>query len=102
MTVCGVVCESECSAFGDSCKGCRQLDGRVSWVPDIGETTCPIFTYVKESNYTSCGVCSKKPCDIWLIETKKTSVTEQEFFKDINSRLNNLRKSNSCILTKNT
>ncbi len=97
MTVCGVVCETDCSAFGENCKGCNQLKGKVSWAPEIGKEICPIYTCVEKKGFKSCGECSNRPCDIWLKETKNPSIPEEDFFKDINSRLNNLRKANTCF-----
>jgi len=90
MTVCGVICETECSAFGKECKGCNQLKGKPAWVSFIGKETCPIYICVAEKGFKSCGECDKKPCDIWLIETKNPSISEEAFMKDINSRLKNL------------
>jgi hypothetical protein len=92
MTVCGVICEKECKAFEKECKGCNELAGKVAWAPEIGKETCPIYTCVQGKGLTSCGSCDKRPCDIWLIETKNPSVSEEAFLNDINSRLRNLKK----------
>lgn len=95
ISVCGVICEKECHAFGTECEGCNQLKGKVSWTKFIGKETCPIYTCVKQKNYANCGACPDLPCKIMLIDTKHPDKTNEEYEKDINSRMMNLKYVNS-------
>ena len=90
ISVCGVICEKDCRAYKNNCKGCIELNGKVSWTKFLSKETCPIYKCVKDNKFVSCGQCDKRPCDIWLIETKNPSVSDTEFMKDIKNRLENL------------
>ncbi len=92
ISVCGVICKTDCCSFGKSCKGCNKLNGKVSWVEFIGKSVCPIYQCAEDKKISSCGLCEKRPCDIWLIETRNPSVSEEVFMEDIRSRLSNLNK----------
>jgi hypothetical protein len=76
-------------AYGTECSGCNELEGKVSWAGFYGSKLCPIFACVKDKKLFSCSECGLAPCKVWL-DTRNPDATDEEFTKDINSRLANL------------
>ena len=67
ISCCGSDC-STCYCFGNMCKGCNAVCGKVFHAPEGKE--CPIYYCCKiENGYESCGECDKLPCDLILILT---------------------------------
>ncbi|MCD6180961.1 MAG: DUF3795 domain-containing protein [Candidatus Cloacimonetes bacterium] len=93
MAVCGVICAQDCHAFGTECTGCIALDGKVSWAKLLGKNRCPIVTCAREKGLISCGKCPHVPCDIWMVETKNPSISDEAFAEDIARRLKNLKEA---------
>lgn len=90
MSVCGVYCDRECRAFGSDCTGCNELQGRVSWAKFLGKKVCPIFACVQAKGIDTCGDCSEVPCEIWLVETRNPSMTDEAYAEDLTNRMKNL------------
>lgn len=93
LSVCGVNCSTGCKAFKVECTGCNELQGKVSWAVFYGRERCPIFDCALEKGLISCGDCGLAPCKIWY-DTRNPDISDEEFDKDINSRLANLNKRN--------
>jgi Protein of unknown function (DUF3795) len=91
ITVCGVYCEKECRAFGNECSGCHQLQGKVSWTKFIGKTVCPIYECVESKGYSNCLDCNELPCSTWLVETKNPDMSDEDYAKHLQDRINNLK-----------
>ncbi len=89
MSRCGVVCTTDCHAFGIECEGCVILQGRVSWAEFYGRDDCPIHACAVEKGFEHCGQCGKAPCRLWYA-TRNPDATDAEFAADLASRLNNL------------
>jgi len=90
LSVCGVRCSTDCKAFGLECPGCVQLEGRVSWARFYNREKCPIYECVMENKFNTCADCCKAPCQVWL-DTRNPDASDEEFKKDIVSRLKNLK-----------
>lgn len=97
ISVCGIYCETECKAFGDECKGCNQLQGKVAWTKFIGKSICPIYACVKDNEIANCGFCPDLPCQIMLVETKEPDKSDEQYAKDIKQRIENLKRENNLI-----
>lgn len=89
ITCCGADC-SECGCYGNICKGCNELCGKVFHAPK--GKACPIYRCaVNRKHLTSCAKCEELPCTIWR-ETKDPQLTDEEFETDIQNRIRNLRE----------
>jgi len=86
---CGVICKTDCKAYGSECEGCLELAGKVPWAPFYNSDTCPIYACVTKKGYRTCAKCGKAPCAIWLA-TRNPEISDAEFDADINNRLKNL------------
>jgi hypothetical protein len=86
---CGVICETDCKAYGTECKGCLELSGKIPWAVFYGTGTCPIYSCVQEMKFSSCAECDKAPCSVWFA-TRNPDISDEEFMADINNRLRNL------------
>jgi len=93
-SVCGVLCNEECHAFGKECAGCNVIKGKVSWAKYLGKDICPIYQCIENRGLNNCGECSDMPCDIWMIETKNPEVTIADYEADLKQRMRNLRTLN--------
>jgi len=92
ISICGVYCQEECTAYPDECMGCNQIEGKVSWAKFYGKIVCPIYKCVQKNEYETCLACVKLPCKIWY-ETRNPELSDEEFKKEIAWRKDNLRKS---------
>ncbi len=88
MSICGTDC-SACGFFKTACQGCNQSKGSVFYMEG---GRCPIYhCCTEENNRHSCASCEKVPCDIWM-QQRDPSYSDEEFQKNIEGRLSNLRK----------
>ena len=89
ISCCGTDC-SKCGCFGNMCKGCSASFGKVFHAPD-GQA-CPIYEcVVNQKDMKGCGECEHIPCDIWR-KTKDPAFTEEEFERNIQERVDRLKK----------
>jgi hypothetical protein len=89
ISKCGVICATDCLAFGKECEGCNELAGRVSWAEYYGQSHCPIYLCVVSKGLNTCGECGLAPCQIWY-DTRNPDASDDEFAADLASRLRNL------------
>ena len=88
LSCCGTDC-STCRCYGSMCKGCNESLGMVFHAPE-GQA-CRIYECsINQKKYKGCGECAKVPCDIWKKE-RDTSMSDEEFEKNINERVGRLR-----------
>ncbi len=90
MSTCGVICSTDCLAFGTECEGCNELQGKVSWAVFYGKEHCPIYICARGKDYLSCAECGKAPCQVWL-DTRNPDASDEEFTADLENRLKNLK-----------
>lgn len=90
MSVCGVVCSTDCKAYGTECEGCNELQGKVSWAVFYNKEHCPIYICVREKGLVSCADCGLAPCKVWL-DTRNPEASDEEFAADLANRLQNLK-----------
>lgn len=89
LSCCGTDC-SKCGYLGNLCKGCNACKGKVFHAPE-GEA-CPIYECaINQKGLRGCGVCEHVPCEIWR-KTKDPSMTEKEFERSIQERVDRLKK----------
>ncbi|HCD41785.1 MAG TPA: hypothetical protein DEQ54_04075 [Firmicutes bacterium] len=60
----GLMCET-CYAFPKDCPGCDNIEGKPSWVSDIGKSVCELYQCARDRGLTSCGGCAALPCRQW-------------------------------------
>lgn len=85
LSPCGVNCE-ECSAYEKTCKGCREIAGRVWWAEYISTDICPIYKCcVNGNNSFDCGKCKQLPCKLYF-DLKDPAITDEEHLVSINAR----------------
>lgn len=88
ISCCGSDC-STCYCYGEMCKGCNAVCGKVFHAPDGKE--CPIYYCCRIQNgFRSCGECDKLPCDL-ILGTRDPSMSEEEFMKNVDERVKRLR-----------
>lgn len=88
ISCCGLDC-STCYCFGEMCKGCNALCGKVFHVPD--GKACVIYHCCKTQNgYDSCKECDKLPCDL-ILGTRDPNMSEEEFMKSVDERVKRLK-----------
>lgn len=90
MSRCGVICATDCHAFGAECEGCVALAGRVSWAAFLDRDDCPIYACAAGKGLSDCGQCGSAPCQLWY-DTRNPDASDEEFAADITSRVANLR-----------
>lgn len=76
------------------CKGCQAEEGKVFWTKLFDMPSCAIYLCAKEKGFTSCGDCQKRPCSLWT-STREPNVSDEDFEKQIEDRLNNLISNNN-------
>ena len=89
ISKCGVICASDCRAFGTECAGCNELEGRVSWAEFYGSSHCPIYACAVKKGFETCAECGSAPCEIWY-STRNPDASDEAFAADLASRLRNL------------
>lgn len=88
ISCCGMDC-SCCDLLGNMCAGCNNSFGKVFHAPKGQE--CPIYHCSRIKNeFKSCGECEKLPCDI-ILKTRDPNLTEEEFLKTVEDRVNRLK-----------
>ena len=88
ISCCGSDCGA-CYCYGNMCKGCSALCGKVFHAPD--GKACPIYECCRIQNgFHSCGECEKLPCDL-ILGTRDPSLSEEAFMKTVDERVNRLR-----------
>ena len=90
ISVCGVICHTDCKAYEVECDGCNEVSGKVSWAAFYNLEHCPIYSCVQNKQLGSCADCGAAPCDTWL-STRGPSMSDEAFAADINNRLTNLK-----------
>lgn len=90
LSVCGVRC-NECAYYGDSCKGCGAIEGKVFWTCYVGCDVCPTYSCcASQKQLKHCGECAQLPCRLYFDE-KDPAHTDEEFLMGIEDRIKNLR-----------
>ena len=88
ISCCGADCGA-CYWYGNRCKGCNAVCGKVFHAPDGKE--CPIYECCRIQNgFHSCGECEKLPCDL-ILGTRDPKLSEEEFMMTVNERIRRLR-----------
>lgn len=88
MSCCGTEC-FKCGCYGTMCQSCNELQGKVFHAPE--GKACPIYECaVQKKKLVNCAECDELPCRIWR-ETKDPQFSEEEFQKNTEDRINNLR-----------
>lgn len=89
ISCCGTDCSS-CNLYGNMCIGCNEARGKVFHAPEGKE--CPIYYCSRVKNgLDSCGECDKLPCEA-ILGTRDPSLTEEEFLKTVEDRVNRLKE----------
>ena len=88
ISICGINCQ-ECNFLGKECNGCRQEKGIIFWSkPDV----CPLYQCcINEKKLNNCGLCKELPCGEYF-KVRDPSLSDDEFKKGIEIRVNNLKK----------
>lgn len=95
LSCCGTDCLA-CGCYGNLCKGCNELNGKVFHAPQ-GEA-CPIYRCaVQKRKLATCGDCDALPCPIWNA-TRDPSLSPDEFEESIRQRVQNLRETGVSTL----
>ena len=89
ISCCGMDCGA-CTYLGKMCKGCNVSAGKVFHAPN-GQA-CPIYECcINKNDRKNCGICGNVPCEIWR-KTKDPSFSDEEFERNIQERVNRLKK----------
>jgi len=88
LSVCGLDC-SECDFHQTLCAGCREVEGKPFWI-EIG---CELFSCSLEKNFNNSGDCLELPCEMF-IELKDPNISDEEHLKEIENRVNRLKRIN--------
>ncbi len=88
LSVCGLVC-SECVLYPNECAGCREAEGKPSWVE--GEKVCELYSCCADRNFNSCGDCLDLPCTSF-VELKDPSLSDEEHLRGVDRRVERLKK----------
>ena len=88
ISCCGSDCAS-CNCYGELCRGCNAVCGKVFHAPEGKE--CPIYACCRVQNgFHSCGECEKLPCDL-IMGTRDPSFSDEEFRKNVAERVKRLK-----------
>ena len=88
ISCCGSDC-STCYCYGDVCKGCNEICGKVFHMP-AGEE-CPIYICCRVQNgYYSCSECEKLPCGL-IYDTRDPGMSDEEFKRNVSDRVDRLK-----------
>lgn len=89
FSCCGTECDA-CDFYQKECSGCNECQGKVFYAPK--GKACPIYTCsVQKHYYVTCGGCEQLPCAIWKA-TRDPQLSEEEFEKSIQDRVQNLKE----------
>lgn len=87
---CGARCV-ECAAFPKTCKGCRKIKGKVSWLQYTNDTICPIWQCCKERQRENCDGCPELPCARFMKDPSLSDEENQANLKKMMDNLSNTR-----------
>jgi hypothetical protein len=91
INTCGVDCKNDCELYDTECTGCNKLHGKVFWTVYYNMDVCPIYNCAVKRELETCGKCGEIPCKTWF-DTRDPSLSDEEFNRQIESRLKNLGK----------
>ncbi len=92
ISCCGTFCE-KCPQYQQPCPGCIKLQGKPSWITEVGLNCCPFYACcVVDKKLLNCGQCSSAPCQLFY-DTKDPSLSNEEFQNDLADRIAKLRVS---------
>lgn len=97
LSSCGLLCET-CYAFPKDCPGCDKLEGKPSWVSDIGKSVCELYQCARDRGITSCGGCAVLPCR-QFVELRDPSLSVEEHLGHVNKRAEKLKKAYPSALS---
>lgn len=88
LSCCGTDCTT-CGCYGESCKGCNDMCGKVFHAP--AGKACPIYECsVQKHKFVNCAECEQIPCSIWHA-TRDPQLSDAEFEASIAERTANLQ-----------
>jgi hypothetical protein len=96
LSSCGLLCET-CYAFPTDCPGCDKLEGKPSWLSDIGKSVCELYQCARDRGITSCGGCAVLPCR-QFVELLDPSLSVEEHLGHVNKRVEKLKKAHPSAL----
>jgi len=65
ISPCGADCAA-CEKYPNTCKGCREIEGKVWFLVYTGQTVCDIYDCCVNSHaFSHCGKCPKFPCPLF-------------------------------------
>lgn len=86
---CGAIC-AECRLFPATCKGCRQIKGKVFWLQYTGETCCAIYACCLNRKFVNCAGCEQLPCTRYK---KDPTISEEQNAENLRMMLQNLKNA---------
>ena len=88
ISCCGADCAG-CYCYGEMCRGCNAVCGRVFHAPEGKE--CPIYDCCRlQKSFSSCGECGKLPCEL-ILGTRDPSLSAEEFMQTVSDRVKRLK-----------
>ena len=88
ISCCGADCSS-CYCYGNICKGCNAVCGKVFHVPEGKE--CPVYVCCRiREGYYSCVECEKLPCEL-ILATRDPKMSDEEFEQNVADRVKRLK-----------
>jgi len=92
ISSCGMLCE-ECPQYQQPCPGCEKLQGKPSWIAEIGLDCCPFYSCcVLNKKFLHCGKCAEMPCQLFY-DAKDPSLSDEAFQNDLADRIAKLKAS---------
>ncbi len=90
IACCGTLCD-ECPQYRQSCLGCEKLQGKPSWIAEVGLDCCRFYSCcVLNKKLLNCGQCSALPCQLFY-DTKDPSLSDEVFQNDLADRIAKLK-----------
>ena len=90
LGACGCNC-SECGAYEVSCAGCYAIEGKPSWIGEVGREVCDYYDCsVNSKKLSHCGECKMIPCEKFFAN-KIPGMTEEEYNDLIDTRVVKLK-----------
>ncbi len=83
--VCGLYC-GICEYEEGQCSGCTAIEGRPSWVAEVGRDVCNLYDCcVNDRDLEHCGMCPDLPCEMFS-SSHDPSLTGEQAREDIANR----------------